>query len=396
MVSSVGSSVTALAVPFVAVLALHASATQMGVLGASGTASFIVVGLLAGVVVDRARPRTVLVATRLLAGVAVATIPLAAAAGLLRIEQLYAVAFVVGCLEVVDQVAFQALVLWLLGRERLLEGNTTMRVVNGVSEVGGPSVAGVFIQLVTAPVAIVADAVSYVVAAALAFGIRRPEPAPPRAAHGWRIWRDVGEGLDLVLHQPALRAIAVGGAVHNIFSNGALVALYVLYANQVLGLGPAQLGIVFAAGIPGALAGSVLAARYSRRFGMRRALVDMQIVTGAARGFVPLAAFTPYPAVTLAFGELLLGLARGIVNVNQVSLRQEITPDRLQGRMTATIRFLMWSVVPVGALLGGVAADRFGIVPTLAACAAGTTVAALGFLLLPGRPGAAGSSPAAP
>lgn len=380
--SQLGSAVTELALPLVAVLTLHAGAAEMGALGASRNAAFIAVGLLAGVVVDRSSRRLVLVLTALGSAIAVASVPAAWLAGLLRMEQLYAVSFIAGCLMVVEGVAFQAILMPLLGRGRLVEGNAALRATESVTGMVGPSIAGLLVQVLTAPLAIVVDAVSFAVGGAITLLVRLRE-TPPLRAPGIRVWHEVAEGLRYVFGEPSLRGLAVGGATHNFFSNGAIVALYVLYANKALGLGPAELGLVFAAGGPGALIGSFVAGRYGRRFGMRDTLVQTQLMTGIARVFVPFAALLPYPAIVLAFGEFALGGARSIANVNQLSMRMTLTPDHLQGRMNASVRFLMWSVVPFGALAGGFVAERFGIVPTLSVAVAGTFLSALGYLLIP-------------
>ena len=354
----------------------------MGVLGAADTAAFLVFGLAAGVVADRARRRTVLLLTSLLSALVVLTVPLAHAAGMLRIEQLYAVGFVAGSLALVDQVAFQALLPRLVGRDRVLETITLVRSGDSVTAVAGPTLAGALVQVLTAPVAIVVDALSFVVQLVLTLFVRVDETraTPPSTTS---IWADVIEGLRYVFAEPALRGLALGGATHNFFSNGALVALYVLFMSETLGLTPVQIGVVFAAGGPAALAGSVVAGRYGRWRGMRGTLFDTQLLTGAARAFVPLAALSPSPFVALVLGELLLGVARSIANVNQLSMRLALTPDHLQGRMTASVRFLMWAVVPFGALAGGLAAQRVGIGPVLVAAVAGTFASSLGYLLIP-------------
>ncbi|HEU5287744.1 MAG TPA: MFS transporter [Candidatus Limnocylindria bacterium] len=382
LLSAAGTAITGLAMPLIAV-GLGATPAQMGVLGASGTAAFIVFGLAAGVIVDRAPRRSVLMLTSAGSAVVVATVPLAHLLGLLRIEQLYAVEFVAGSLALVDQTAFQAILPRLVGRERLLESITLVRSSDSVTAVAGPSIAGVLVQVLGAPVAILVDAASYLLQTVLTFLVRVTEPAAPERAPGRRVWHDVVEGLRYVLAEPSLRFLALGGATHNVCSNGAIVALYVLYMSQRLSLSPVEIGLVFAAGGPSALLGSVLAGRWGRRFGMRGALSQAQVLTGIARGFVPLASFVPSPLLALVAGELVLGIARSVFNVNQLSMRMTLTPDHLQGRMTASIRFLMWSVVPVGALAGGFAAERFGLVPTLVVAALGTGLSALWFLFIP-------------
>ncbi len=392
MISSVGSQVTALALPLAAVQLLAATPAQMGVLGAAETAAFLAFGLAAGVIADRMRRRSVLLATSLASAGVVLSVPVAYAAGVLRMEQLYAVAFAGGSLALIDQVAFQAMLPRLVGRDRVLETVTLVRAGDSVTAIAGPSVGGLLVQLLTAPIAIVADAASFVAQFVLTLVVRIEESVPSRAA-GTRVWHEVAEGLRYVFSEPSLRGLALGGAAHNFFSNGALVALYVLYASTLLGLSPFAIGIAFAAGGPAALLGSALAGRYGRRRGMRWTLFDTQILTGVARAFVPLAALTPSPLAALVVGEFTLGIARAIANVNQVSMRLALTPDHLQGRMTASVRFLMWSVVPFGALAGGFAAERIGVVATLALAVAGTFVASLGYLLIPPRE-ATGRAPA--
>jgi MFS family permease len=381
IVSALGSSITTLAIPLIAVESLQAGAVDMGRLGAAANASFLVFGLIAGVIVDRAPRRIVLVTTTLTSAVVVATIPLLAATGSLRMWHLYAVAFAAGSLTLVHEVGVQSILPRLIGRERLLTGNSAMRTTGAITDVAGPSAAGVLVQVLTAPVAIVFDALSFVIAGVLILLIRLKEPTSRRS---WtQIGAEIAHGLRYVFHAPALRAIALGGGIHNIFSNGAIVSLYVLYATQIVGLSPIQLGLVYAAVGPGALVGSVLAGRYTSRFGIRATLVQMQVATGVARWLIPVAVLTPAPLAVLAAGEFIMGVARAIFNINQVSLRQSMTPDELQGRMNASIRFFMWVLVPLGSLAGGFVASRIGLTPTLAVAATCTTAASICFMLVP-------------
>lgn len=388
VISSVGSQITTLALPLTAVQLLGATPAQMGILGASDTAAFLVFGLAAGVVADRVRRRKILLFTSLTSAIVVVSVPLAYEFHALRVEQLYLVAFVAGSLALLDQVAFQALLPRLVGRDRVLETVTLVRSSDSVTAIAGPGLGGLLVQLLTAPMAILVDAVSFIVQTVLTYLVRVEEPLAPARAAGTRVWHDVIEGLRYVLSEPSLRGLALGGAVHNFSSNGALVALYVLYATT-LGLTPVEIGIALAAGGPAALIGSAVAGRYGRRFGMRNTLVHTQVLTGVARAFVPLAALSPSPLATLAAGEFVLGVARAIANVNQLSMRLALTPDPLQGRMTASVRFLMWCVVPFGALAGGFAAQRSGLLPTLVAAVAGTFLSSFGYLLIPAREGRA-------
>lgn len=377
-----GFPIANLAIPIIAVSALGAGPLEMGILGAAGTAAFLFLGLPAGVIVDRMRRRPLMIAIDLGGAALLALIPLAALAGMLRLELLYVTEFLFGCLGVVGTVAFQAFLPTLVGRERLVEANSRVQLSASAGHVAGPGVGGILIQLVSAPFAIVATIVSSLVGVTLLSLIRVDEPAPrPRDRS---VLAEVREGLELVFRDPHIRPIMLCGTTHNVFSNGMLVALYVLFATRELGVTPAELGIVFAVAGPGSIAGSFIAARVPRVLGLGPAIGLMQILTGVARLAMPLAALAASavpPFLTLAAGELLLAVVRTVFNVNQLSLRQAITPDHLQGRMNASIRFVMWAVVPFGALAGGYLGERIGLMPALWIGVAGTTLAALWIFL---------------
>jgi MFS family permease len=381
-----GFPIAQLAIPLLAVSVLQAGAVEMGLLGAAGTAAFLVLGLPAGVIVDRTRRRPLMVGLDLTGAAVLALVPLSAAIGALRLEILYLVQFLFGCVGVIATVAYQAFLPTLVGRSRLVEANSRVQLTASTALAAGPAIGGVLIQLVTAPFAIVATVVSHVISSTLLLTIRVQEPAP-RARGGRSIVADLREGLDLVFADQNIRSIMLCGTVHNIFSNGMLVALYVLFATRELGVTPAQLGIVFAAAGPGAILGSLLATSLPRAVGLGPAIGAMQVFTGVARLAMPVAALAAAvpPFLVLALGELVLAVARTIFNVNQLSLRQAITPDHQQGRMNASIRFVMWAVVPFGALLGGWLGDRIGLMPTIWIGVAGTFLASLWIFLTPVR-----------
>lgn len=386
-ISFLGSEVTHLALPLTAVLILQATPAQMGMLGAARNAPFLVFGLLAGVWVDRMRRRSILIAADLGRAALLLSIPAAALLERLAIEQLYLVAFLTGTLSIIAVVAYQAFLPTLVRRDRLVEANSTMETSSSVTQIAGPGLGGLLVQWLTAPVAIVVDAISYVMSAAFLGALKVEEP-PPQPRHArQRIWTEVGEGLRVVVFNPYLRSIMLCGTTHNLFSNGMAVSLYVLYVTRGLQITPALLGAIFAFGGPGALLGALLAGRVARRVGLGRTLIAAQILTGLARLCIPLAGVMPAIAVPLlAAGEFLLGVARPLFNINQLSLRQAITPDQLQGRMNASIRFLMWAIVPVGSLLGGLLGQWIGLWPTLVAATAGTTIASLWLVFSPVRP----------
>lgn len=382
-----GIPIAELAIPIVAVSVLHASATEMGVLSAAGTLAFLLLGLPAGLLVDRTRRLPLMVALNVFGIVILALVPLADALGGLRLELLYAVQFLIGCVGVVWAVASQAFIPTLAGRARLVEANSRMQLSYSAGQIAGPGVGGVLIQLVSAPFAIVVTLLAEAVGTIVLWTIRVRETVHPRA-RGASIVADVREGLDIVFADQHVRAIMMCGTTHNIFGNGMLIAVYILYATRTLGVTPAQLGLVFAVAGPGSVVGSLLAARVPRAIGLGPTIGSMQILTGVARLAMPVAALAASlvpPFVVLAAGELTLAIVRTIFNVNQLSLRQAITPDHQQGRMNASIRFVMWAVVPAGALLGGWLGDRIGLLPTIWIGVAGTFLASLWIFLTPVR-----------
>lgn len=385
---SFGFPVAGLAIPLTAVLILAAGPAEMGAFGAAQSLPFLVFGLAAGVIVDRFRRKPVMIAAELAIAAVLALIPLAAALGLLRMELLYVVAFATGSIEVVATVAYQAFLPTLVGRDRLIEANSRVQMSASTAQIVGPGLGGVLVQLLTAPFAILATAVTATGTAVLLLWTKVTEPPPRPSRQRGSIIAEVREGLELIAGDRHLRAIMLTGTTHNVFSNGMLVALEVLFATKHLGLTPAELGLVFAAGGPGSLLGSLVADRLPRIVGLGLTIGAMQVLTGVARLFMPLAAVAAgvvAPALVLAAGEFTLGIARTVFNVNQLSLRQSITPDHQQGRMNASIRFLMWGVVPFGALLGGYLGETIGILPTLWIGVAGTFAAAMWIFLSPVR-----------
>ena len=384
-VSMFGSAVTGLALPLTAVLVLKASPAQMGALSAAAYLPFLLVGLMAGVWVDRFRRRPILLSADVSKAILLGSIPVAALWGNLEMSHIILVAFLTGTVGVIDAVARQAFLPSLVSRKDLVEGNSKLEVSSSVAGIAGPSLAGLLVQILTAPLAIAVDAGSFVVSAVFLFFIRTPEPARILPEHRDSVVRQIGEGLRVVLHNAVLRAIVWCGSMHNFFSR-MIDALFVLYLTRELQLGPALLGVVVAAGGPGALLGALLSSRISKRFGVGRTIVGMQVLTGISRLLIPLAVGSvPLVVALLMLSEFLLGIARPIFNITQVSLRQAITADRLQGRMNASMRFIMWSVTPFGALLGGVLGEIIGLRMTMLFAATGVLAATLWVLFSPVR-----------
>ena len=385
-ISQFGTQISQLAIPLTAALVLNATPLQMGLLGAFEFAPFLLLSLFAGVWVDRLRRRPVLIVADVGRAILLGSIPAAALLGVLHIEQLYVVGLLTGVLTVFFDVAYQSYLPALVNREHLIEGNSKLQASVAVAQIAGPGAAGVLVQLITAPLAVLADAASFVASVVFLLLIRAPERAPDRHANGSSsIWAELREGLVVVLGNPLLRSIAGCTATSNLFGN-AMMAVYVLYATRQLGIEPALLGIIFAAGGPGALLGSLLAGRVADRFGFGSTIIGSMLSGALANLLVPLAS-GPLAVVAgmLMLAAFIAGLCNPIYNINQVSLRQAITPDRLQGRMNASVRFIVWGTIPIGALLGGTLGQAIGLWPTLLSMALCSLLAPLWVVFSPVR-----------
>ncbi|MCA1644920.1 MAG: MFS transporter [Chloroflexi bacterium] len=382
-ISQVGSQVTLLALPLTAVLVLHATPGQMGLLYAAETAPFLVVALAAGVWVDRLRRRPILIGGDLSRALLLAWLPIGALLGVLRIEQLYVVAVLVGLCTVFFDVAYQSFVPVLVGREHLVEGNSKLEVSRSAAQIVGPGLGGLLVQTITAPVAIIVDALSFLISGLVLILIKTPEPAPGISRRGVRA--EIGEGLSIVLGNSLLRSIAGCTGTSNVFGS-ALQAVLVLYATRDLGLPPALLGVALGAGSLGALLAALLSSRIADRIGLGTSIVGGISLGGVASLLIALASGPPsVAAAVLGLAQALFGFGGVLYNINQVSLRQAITPDRLLGRMNATMRFIVWGTMPIGALLGGSLGEAIGLRGTLAVVAAGALVTPLWVLLSPVR-----------
>jgi MFS family permease len=374
-ISQFGSQITFLALPLAAALTLHATPAQMGVLTAAGTAPFLLIGLFAGVWVDRLPRRPILLVTDVGRGLLLLAIPLAALAHRLNIYWLDVIAFLEGILTVFFEVAYQSFLPALVGREHLVEGNSKLETTRSAAQVVGPGLAGALVQLVTAPVAVLVDAVSFFVSAVFLVFLRVPADAPA-ARHARRsIWHEIGEGLRVVIGNPLLRAIAGCTGTSNFFG-GVSFAVLVLYITRGLGFGPGVIGLVFAVGSVGLLVGALFARRVAGWLGVGPAIIASMALSCVTTFLVPLA-HGPAAIIVLLLvtSQFVGGIGTTIYNITQVSLRQAITPDHLLGRMNATMRFIVWGVLPLGGLIGGMLGGLVGLRATLLVGAIGQTAA---------------------
>ena len=364
-VSQVGSEVTFLALPLVAVLVVGASPFEVAALGAIQFVARMVLALPAGAWVDRVPRKRVLVGADLGRAIVLVAVPLAAALSWLSIGVLYAVAFAAAALTVFFDIGYQAILPDLVERDRLAEGNSRLEISNSAAQIVGPGLGGWLIGVLSAPVAIVVDAASFLVSAAFLTGIRGGSPNTAEDAEKPRraLRSEVGEGLAFYRRNHLLRALAASAVVQNIgiwFAG----STFLVYLARDLAMSPGEIGLGFSVGGLGVFAGAATASATGRRLGIGPTLALSMAI--APLSWMTMAAAEPRTA--LAF-LALFGIAHGLSSmtsaINYVSLRQAITPANLQGRVNATGRWLSWTAIPFGALAGGASATLIGIRLTL-------------------------------
>jgi MFS family permease len=371
-VSRFGSQVSLLALPLIAIAVLRTSTFQVGLLSTMEFLPFVLVGLPAGVWVDRLRRRPVLIAADLGRALALASVPLAHLLGVLSMAQLYAVAFVTGVLTVFFDVAYQSYLPRLVRPDQLVEGNAKLEISSSGASIAGPGLAGLLIQAFTAPLAVLVDAISFVASAGFIGRIRRPEPPPPPASGGPGMRREIAEGLRYVLGHRLLRWIAAATGTFNLFSS-MTQAILVLYLVRRLGMSAGLIGLVMSVGNAGWLIGAAGSGRLSGRIGVGAAVLGATAIGSAGALLVPLAPAS-WPVPFLIAAMCLQSFGTTVYNIGQLSVRQAITPERLHGRMNATMRFMVWGTMPLGSALGGALGQAVGLRPTLWIAALGTVV----------------------
>jgi len=383
-ISLVGSQVTLLALPLTAILKLDASPLQVGLIGTVQYLPFLLVTLPAGAIIDRMRQLPVLVVTDLARAALLVLVPVAGWLDRLSLGVLYPVAFGVGVLSVFNEVTQQSFLPAVVAPEQLVEGNTKLQLSYSGAQFAGPGIGGVLVQVLTAPIAILLDAASYLGSAVLLLLIRQPDR--PRSRRGGqvelrRLGRDIGEGLAFVWRHRLIRPLALATGTANFFYLfGMTGAVLALYAIRELHLSPALLGAVLAVGNLGAILGSLVADRVLRRWGFGPVMVLASLTCAPALVLMALADRST-ALVLLAAGVLVGELGACVYDIAQISVRQSATPTALLGRMNATVRFLNWGPIPLGAFVGGVLGGLIGLRATLWVAAAGSLLPALLLML---------------
>ncbi|MGB8624760.1 MAG: MFS transporter [Candidatus Cybelea sp.] len=374
-VSLLGTALTNFALPTLAVLVLHATPPQVGAIAALETLPFPVLGMLVGVIADRYSRRHIMIAADWVRFVVLASVPVAAFLGVLKLPQLYAVALVSGTASAFFGITYQSYLPVLVPAEQLAGANAKLEFSNSASQMAGSALAGGFVQWIGAAGAIAIDAASYLVSVASLGLIRTREPkhdGPPLSLR--QGFREIGEGLRFVLHASDLRWIAAATATTNL--GGSMVnAVILIYAYRILHLKPGLLGLAFGLAELG-FVGALFSTKVRRRFGLRASLAVALL--GAAFGTAALLlGQLAWPYLVMFGGYAIVTIATPIYNINQISYRQALTSVSMQGRVNATMRTFVWATLPLGALAGGYLGAVIGIPATIAVGAAICSLAAL-------------------
>jgi MFS family permease len=359
-VSEMGSAVTQLALPLTAVVLLAASTFEVGLLTAAATLAFAVIALPAGALVDRRPKRGIMIACDAARLLIIGSVPVAWAAGVLTMWQLYAVALTAGVCTVFFDVSYQSFLPALLKQEHLLDGNGKLGVTQSLAQLAGPGLGGGLVGAFGAAGAMSADALSYAVSVAAG---PRPQPTVGQAAGRRSLRAEIAEGLRFVVGDPILRKVVACTGTANLFSSMA-GAVEIIFLIRVLHVRPADTGLLFALAAVGGVAGGVLSARMARWLGSARVIWFSILVFGLPQ-FLPALAKPGWRVALVPIGFATAFFAGVVYNVAQISYRQAICPPRLTGRMNAAVRWIVWGTMPLGALIGGALGTAIGVRPTL-------------------------------
>ncbi len=383
IINGFGSYVSALAIPLCAVLLLKASPAQMGMMGAAAALPFALLGLPAGVFLDRNRKLPILLASKAVQAMSLASIPLAWWLGLLTVQWLYAVSVITGSCGVVGGGAEVVFLTNMIGRDKLTDAQSKFTATDSAARLLAPGFAGVLIQWLTAPYAVLLNAIGFIVSIALLRNVKASDPKPPPSNK--HPLRDIQDGILFIWRHSLLRALALAsGCWHMLFYGFA--ALHVIFATRELGMSAGMLGVAQMIGGIGVLASSLLLKPLNQRYGPTGAMLIGMGLCAFAYTVTPLipANLFGYPlASAIACATLSFFLDCGVMLflMPYTTLRQQVTPDAYLGRMVSTMRFLTVSVAPLGALTAGYLGEHFSVRTGLACVAAGGIALMLGLAL---------------
>ncbi len=379
-VSQLGSQVSLLALPLVAITLLHATTFQVGALAAVEMAPFVLIGLPAGAIVDRLPRRPVLIWSDIGRAVALASIPIAYAFDALTYVQLLAVVFVTGTLTVFFDVAYMSILPSLVERGQIVDGNAKLEISRSGAQLAGPGLGGLLVQWIGAASAVTADAVSFVTSAVFFRGIRAQEPpiavtVDEEVSRLRALAREVREGFGYVVRHRVLRMVAGCTATSNFFASMTM-SVFLLYAIRELHYGAGVVGLVFSLGNLGVLVAALTTTRLTAKIRLGPTIWLGIVIAQIGTLVIPLAP-TQHALPYFVGAWVLFGFGGTLYNIDQVSLRQAITPHRLQGRMNASMRFMVWGTMPFGSLAGGALGTAIGLRETLLVAGVGGMLAVL-------------------
>ncbi|MGN8552894.1 UNVERIFIED_CONTAM: MFS transporter [Microbacterium sp. SLM126] len=370
-----GAQISELAVPVLAVLLLNATEFEVGVLTAANVAAFLIVGLPAGAWIDRMRKRHVMIAADVVRALALAMVPVLWALGTLQIWHLVAIALVLGVATVFFDVSYQSIIPSLVRPAQIGEANGKLQSTYELANIAGPGFAGWLIGVISAPFAMLATSGTYIVSAIALALTKDHEERRPREDHG-PLLREIWEGLHFVFTEKLLRRIVGTTGVSNFFStmSWTLIPIFLL---RELGFSPTSMGVILSLGAIGGLLGAIATPRIIARIGEARAIPVSALGFSVIALLLPVAAAVPAVAFPLMVAQFFVSSFTVLLyNITQVTFRQRITPPRLLGRMNASVRFVVWGVMPISALLAGGLGTWLGVVPTMWIAAIGQLLSA--------------------
>lgn len=381
--SQLGEHTSLVILPLIAVLTLNVGADQLGVLRAVGQTPPLLLALFVGVWVDKWRTRTVMVLADLGRALVLGGAAVAALMSGLGLPALLAIAFAIGAMSLFFDVAYQASLVRLVERDQLLQGNSAIEGSRSAAQIGGPALGGTMTSLLSAPIAAAASALFFAVSFASIARIRHRESIPEHPGGSQRIWRQIHEGLRFVASDTSLRTVCLASAAFQ-FSLAAMMTAYLLFLPRQLHLSGTAIGLALAATGPGALVGSLLAARLPSRLGYGTVLVTAAVIGDGVMLCVPALHGTSVATIPALIAiNLVFGTFGQLVNVTIMAIRQAVTPNTMQGRVTATITFAGMGLTPLGSLLGGLLAEHWGIRTALSVTAAGMMLSPMLMALSP-------------
>ena len=364
-ISAFGDAISEIALPLVAIITLGAGAREMGILRALDNAPILLFGLFVGVWIDRVRRQPLMIAMQLGRGILLATIPVATLAGVLRIELLYFIIFLSGMFSAIFTLATTTLLPSLVSHEDLVEGNSKLSVSRSATRIVGPGLTGLLVEHITAPFTVMLNALSFLISGACLVFLRAAESVQIRNQHTQGIRHEISEGLRTIFRHPILSVLIIGTTIGS-FGGAIHGTVFILYLNRELMINPTWFGIILASAGGASLLGAIIANLGAQRYGPGPMLIGSTFLMSVGMGIVPLAAevgmFT-IPILVVAQAFQSIGLT--VYSINQISLRQAITPSELLGRVNASRRVLVFGIIPFGAMISGALGETIGLQLTL-------------------------------